>query len=272
MKNIPISIITLTKNDNLNFHKTIKSISSQIGSFNIEWLIIDGSDKTQYENNKTLIKKYFFEIEKISIKHINSKKENIEGIYPCMNYAKKISKGDFIIFLNSGDTFFNKNSLNIFFENSLNVSKDNSLIFGQAKIIASKNITWYFPGERLKNINKWLKYFEPNHQTMLISNKLANQFHFSVKYNLIADGYWKRKILKNANEILYIKTPVINFFLDGVSSSKPTKKILKELLKNNNISLIRKFIFVIKYLCPSRFFNLYFILQKYKSYFFDILL
>ena len=45
MKNIHISIITLTKNDHLKFIKTLKSIKSQKRDFNIEWLIIDGSDK-----------------------------------------------------------------------------------------------------------------------------------------------------------------------------------------------------------------------------------
>ena len=97
MKNIQISIITLTKNNNLKFLKTLLSIRSQIRSFEIEWLIIDGSNKIQYNKNKNLIKKYLVEIDKIDIKHINSK-ENIEGIFPCMNYAKSISNGKFIIF------------------------------------------------------------------------------------------------------------------------------------------------------------------------------
>ncbi len=272
MKNIQISIITLTKNDNLKFLKTTLSIISQIRSFEIEWLIIDGSNKIQYKKNKNLIEKYLVGIDKIYIQHINSKKENIEGIYPCMNFAKSISNGKFIIFLNSGDTFFDNNSLNIYFKNSIKATNNRSLIFGQAKIIANKNISWYFPGNRLNNIKKWIKYFEPNHQTMLIANKLANQFNFPIKYNIISDGYWKRKILDNAGEVIYIKTPLVNFFLDGVSSSKPSKKILKELIRNDNISFLRKFIFIIKYLFPTKIFNLYFLLQKYKSILFDFLL
>ena len=58
MKNIQISIITLTKNNNLKLLKTLVSIRSQIRSFEIEWLIIDGSNKIQYKKNKNLIKKY----------------------------------------------------------------------------------------------------------------------------------------------------------------------------------------------------------------------
>ena len=189
-----------------------------------------------------------------------------------MNYGKKISEGNFIIFLNSGDTFFNKNSLKIFFENSITTDLNNSLIFGQAKIIANKKISWNFPGKRLKNINRWLKFFEPNHQSMLVSRTLANKIEFPTNYNIIGDGYWKRRILEEANLVVYINKPVINFFLDGVSSSKPSKKVLIDLISNNRISTTRKFIFIIKFLFPSKLFFFYFLIQKLKSNLVDLII
>tara|TARA_B100001057_G_scaffold418096_1_gene437130 strand:- start:209 stop:532 length:324 start_codon:yes stop_codon:yes gene_type:complete len=107
---------------------------------------------------------------------------------------------------------------------------------------------------------------------MLISRDLANQFNFPTQYNIIGDGYWKRNILRKASKVIYIKTPLIKFFLDGVSSTKPSKKILKELIKNKNISICRKIIFTTKYFFPRRFFSLYYLMQKYKSYLFDLLI
>ena len=196
----------------------------------------------------------------------------VQQIYPCMNYGKSISKGTFIIYLNSGATFFNQKSLNTFFENSIDLSSEKSLIFGQANIIANNKINWLFPGEKLKNINIWLKFFEPNHQAMLISKNLANEYNFSTKYNIIGDGFWKRRILRKASKVIYVKTPLVKFFLDGVSSTKPSKKILKNLIKNKNISILRKIIFVIKYFFPTKFFSLYYLMQKYKSYIFDLLM
>ena len=272
MNNIHISIITLNKNDHLKFLKTLRSIAIQKKSFNIEWIIVDGSDQKIYEKNKEIIRKNFLLKKDFQINHINTNKLNIKGIYPCMNYGKSISKGIFIIFLNSGDTFFNQNSLNTFFENSINLSTEKSIIFGQANIVANKKIDWLFPGEKLKNINIWLRFFEPNHQAMLISNKLANKYNFSTKYNIISDGYWKKKILRQASKVVYIKTPLVKFFLDGVSSTKPSKKNLKKIIKNKNISFLRKIIFVIKYFFPTKFFSLYYLMQKYKSYIFDLLM
>ena len=57
--NIQISIITLTKNDNLKFLKTLKSIKSQKGTFNLEWLIIDGSNKQNQEKKNNIKKRLF---------------------------------------------------------------------------------------------------------------------------------------------------------------------------------------------------------------------
>ena len=56
--NIQISIITLIKNDNLKFLKTLKSIKSQEREFDFEWIIIDGSNQKNQIKNKNHIKKY----------------------------------------------------------------------------------------------------------------------------------------------------------------------------------------------------------------------
>ena len=268
--NFQISIITLGKDDYKKFIKTFKSIKSQRIDFPTEWLIIDGSKENNHKRNEKAIKKISQTQENIFINHLNSNLLKIEGIYQCMNYGKRISKGKFIIFLNSGDTFFNKNSLKIFLDNTLNIDIHSSLVFGQAKIIANENIYWYFPGKRLTNIKRWLKYFEPNHQTMLVSNTLANKFDFPTNFNIIGDEYWKRKILNTASDVIYINKPVTKFFLDGVSSTKPSKRTIIEMIKNKNITFLRKLIFFIKYIFPEKFFFLYFLMQKYKSYLFDL--
>ena len=270
--NAHISIITLVKNDYLNFIKTLKSIKSQCMNFYIEWLVIDGSNHDKQKEVQNSIKRFFYKETSISIKHIDANLINIHGIYPCMNYGKRISSGKFIIFLNSGDIFFNKNSLEIFFDRTKNADISSSVIFGQAKIIANKKLYWYFPGKRLKSINRWLKYFEPNHQTMLVSKSLANKIDFPNNLNIIADGYWKREILRNACDVIYVNKPLIKFYLGGVSSNKPSRKIFKELMNNKNISFLRKLIFFIKYFFPKEIFFLYYQLQKYKSKLIDLII
>ena len=274
MSNINISIITLKKNDDKKFLRTLKSLKSQQKDFKIEWIIVDGSDFKNQKDTKQLINQILNEDEKkyFSLKYINSKRKNISGIYACMNYGKNLARGKFIIFLNSGDIFYNNNSLRIFFNNSLYADPNNCIIFGQANIISPIKINWYFPGSRLKDIEKWLRIFEPNHQSMLVGNKLAKDYDFPENYSFIADGIWKRKILNNAYDIIYIKKPLVKFFLDGVSSIKPNKEVLKNIFKNKNINFIRKLIFVSKYFLPNKLFFIYYLMQKYKSLLIDLLL
>ena len=272
--NINISIITLTKNDDKKFLRTLKSINSQKKISNIEWLIIDGSTNKNQEFKKEIIKKYFHKknSKKVFIKHVNSVQKKINGIYPNMNYGKKIARGKFIIFLNSGDAFYSKYSLYYLYQNSLDSNPNSSIVFGQANIIAPKNIIWNFPSNRLRNIHKWISLFEPNHQSMLISNNLAAKYEFNNKYNIIADGYWKRKIINNSTDIIYIRKPVVKFYLDGVSSIKPSKDFFLDIIKNKNINFIRKIIFGIKYIIPSNLFYFYNLLQKYKSLLIDLII
>ncbi len=271
--NFYISIITLSKNDNQKFLRTLNSILSQIKEYKIEWILVDGSNFKNQEKKIKLIKKLFDKSkeENISLKYINSKKMGIVGIYPCMNYAKKIARGKYIMFLNSGDIFFKNNSLKIIIENSRDIDPNNSLIFGQANNVASSKINWLFPGNKLKNIQKWLRFFEPNHQSMIISKSLANNYEFSINYNSISDGYWKRQIINNAIDIIYIKTPIVKFFFDGVSTLKPSKQLTIDIIKNKKISVLRKLIFIVKYLLPENLFFIYHKLQKYKSLMIDFI-
>ena len=78
------------------------------------------------------------------IKHIDSVKNQFNGIYPCMNYGKKLQKVN-LYFLNSGDEFFNDYSLKFFkkyFKSSF--QKFN---FWASKYNSFKKINWYFPGK-----------------------------------------------------------------------------------------------------------------------------
>ena len=93
-KVINVSIITLAKNDTEKFYRTLKSINSQKILLSIEWIIIDGSEFLIQKKHLNLISKYFSIKLKnyVYVNHINSNDKDLEGIYPCMNYAKKLQR------------------------------------------------------------------------------------------------------------------------------------------------------------------------------------
>ena len=269
-KEIFISIITLTKNDNLGFFRTLSSILNQNFNKRVELLILDGSNKKIYDNNSILLDKETkktFSIKKyLSIRHIDMQKKDIRGIYKCMNYGLLKSKGKSIIFLNGGDSLYDDNTLRLLDLNNFNSSYKKVVSFGQANIISKIGVTWKFPGSKLKNISLWLKYFEPNHQSMLVSTDIAKSILFKEDCEISADKFWKREILKKVESLKYLDFPVCNFFLDGCSSKRPNIKILITQFKDKRISLLRKIIILVKFLIFPSFYKYlpYFLIIKSK--------
>lgn len=115
-KNPFFSIITVVKNDQRNISKTIKSIMSQTFK-KFEYIVIDGgsTDKTLQviKNNKI-------------INLLISGKD--KGIYDAMNKGIKNSKGDVVLFVNSGD-ILTKNALKIV-SNVFSKNENISFVFG----------------------------------------------------------------------------------------------------------------------------------------------
>jgi glycosyltransferase involved in cell wall biosynthesis len=131
------SIITINYNNALGLIKTIESVKIQL--FNdFEFIIIDGNSS---DNSKEVIKENLN-----SISYWVS--ENDNGVYHAMNKGLKIAKGEYCIFLNSGDYFYNSNVL---FQVTDSILNNSVLVYG---LIAWEN------QKQLWNPRRDLKDFE----------------------------------------------------------------------------------------------------------------
>src|ERR1700757_1115246 len=99
-----LSIITINFNDQLGLSKTIKSVISQTIS-DFEFIIIDGASS---DKSLDIIKHY---ADKISF--WVSEKDN--GIYDAQNKGIAKATGDYLLFLNSGDCFYNEHIVENFY-------------------------------------------------------------------------------------------------------------------------------------------------------------
>ncbi|MBN2836753.1 MAG: glycosyltransferase, partial [Candidatus Delongbacteria bacterium] len=92
-----LSVITINRNDVLGLQNTTDSVLSQT-SFDFEYIIIDGAST---DGSKELIERLA----------INDKRltywcsELDSGIYHAMNKGITQAKGEYLLFLNSGDYF-----------------------------------------------------------------------------------------------------------------------------------------------------------------------
>ncbi|MDR1562744.1 MAG: glycosyltransferase [Dysgonamonadaceae bacterium] len=110
-----LSIITINLNNAEGLRKTIESVVSQTFS-NYEYIVIDGGST---DGSTEIINLY-----ESRMSYWVSEPDN--GIYNAMNKGIKAAKGDYCLFLNSGDTLFDDMVLSHVFSMKLNFD----LIYG----------------------------------------------------------------------------------------------------------------------------------------------
>lgn len=189
-----VSIITITYNAELYIEATILSVINQT-SQDFEYIVIDGNSK---DNTLNIIKKYKNHITKLV-------SEPDKGIYDAMNKGLAQAQGDFVWFMNAGDTIFEKNTL----QNLRDMVEKNpqiDILYGdawfinlQGKDLGKKSeITPMILPEHLS-----YKHFAMGlivcHQAILVKKKIAPMYDLAHKYS--ADIDWVIKATKQAKSI-----------------------------------------------------------------------
>ena len=203
------SIITVVKNDEKNIQKTIESILNQEFK-NFEYIIVDGKSE---DSTISLINKY-----KDEIKHVIS--ENDDGIYFAMNKGAKIASGEFIVYVNSGDTLTAK-ALKII-QSKINEKPNIDFVFGTVKRHYTQDTLIKFGFNKKKLIYNF--DFATSHSTgfYLRKSKFQELGFFNTKYKCSADYdvYYKMLISNNAEGTFTDKQDLIGEVSSGGYSSK----------------------------------------------------
>lgn len=218
-----ISVITINYNNSEGLLKTIKSVVNQSYN-NIEFIIIDGGSNDASLN---FIKNYQKEIN-----YWVSEKD--EGIYDAMNKGVLVAKGDYIIFMNSGDTFYNKRVI----EDFINLNPTEDIIYGNIFIK-------YLNGEsKIKKMPEQLTVgnsynFTITHQAIFHKASLFTEKKYSTKYKLISDWiFYNEAIFLDSASYKYVDLVIANYKSGGISSNVKLAEIeRKKYLEGNQSKL-----------------------------------
>jgi glycosyltransferase involved in cell wall biosynthesis len=221
-----VTIITVCYNAEIFIEETIKSVISQ-NDITFEYIIIDGlsNDKTlsiisNYQNHINLV---------IS--------EKDKGIYDAMNKGIHFANGDWIIFMNAGDTFYNNNTLfNIF--NRI-IDPNVTLLYGATSFFSNQKFKISYP-KKLERI--WCG-MPICHQSMLVKTDYLKRNTFDLKYKYASDYNLLYNIcINNKNSIknlnLIISTITINGFSESNSIGTYKEYMEISLTKNRFTKLI----------------------------------
>lgn len=198
-----ISIISINYNNAIGLQRTIESVKAQNYS-DMEYIIVDGgsTDKSVdiIKENEAFIDKWV------------SEKDN--GIYNALNKGIQMATGDYLLFLNSGDHFYNSDVLN----------KNQYHIRGKDLIAFDIHVF----GQGFDQINKHpdeLKFsflFEETlaHQSVFIKKSLFYKVGlYDETLKIVAD--WKffiQAVVSHHCTYKSIHEVLSTYYLDGISS------------------------------------------------------
>ncbi len=200
-----ISIITINYNDKNGLDKTIKSVLSQTFT-NYEFIIIDGGSS---DGSKELI------IEnKAKVDYWVSEKDS--GVFNAMNKGIRASSGEFLIFMNSGDIFNSKTTLE---EVLPDLTAEYDIYYGD-------NFKESPTSKRLKTYpeNLTFSFFYTgaiNHQSTFIRKSLFDRyFYYNENYKIASDWEFFVYVICHQNvPYKYLKKTIATYDFTGISSS-----------------------------------------------------
>ena len=202
-----ISVITVTYNCELTIDNTILNILNQDYPF-IELIVIDGMST---DNTISILTKYVNKVKLVI--------EKDKGIYDAMNKGISLSKGDWVIFMNSGDFFISKNTL----------TKLSKYFDSEKHVIAGASLYNYPYTTKLHNSIPFRCGVMPaSHQAIFIRTKILKMYKFNIHYKVAADYDQLFRIKLNYPDgFLYIDELVS--LVDGVGFSTQNSNLhLKE--------------------------------------------
>ncbi|MBM6963901.1 glycosyltransferase [Phocaeicola plebeius] len=177
MENIKVTVITVCYNAYNTIENTITSIINQ-DYRNIEFIVIDGNSK---DKTIDIVQKYKNRINKII-------SEPDKGIYDAMNKGIALATGDYCIFMNSGDSFFDYKSVS----SAVPFLTENSDIV--SGIATLENQIWY-PAKESELSLSFFVTKSLNHQATFIKTTLLKKIGYDSSLKIVADSIFFFKIL-----------------------------------------------------------------------------
>lgn len=217
------SVITVCYNNRDGLEKTIKSVIGQTCK-DYEFIVIDGGSK---DGTKELLEQYDDQIDFWC-------SEPDKGIYNAMNKGVTHAHGDYVIFMNSGDAFYNKDVL----DSIKKRNPDKDIISGYS--IRIDNGGYYH--NHSDNILRQLIYGAISHQATFIKRGLLVHFPYDETLKIVSDWkFWIQTIIANNVSFEFIDDKIAIQDMDGIASGDPhatRQKPEREIVLNEYIPII----------------------------------
>jgi len=186
-----LSIITVNLNNKAGLLETIESVVTQ-NFVDYEYIVIDGGS---IDGSLEVINKFSKQIA-----YWISEPDN--GIYHAMNKGIAKAKGEWIIFMNSGDIFINNEVVKKVFTRDINLTT--KIIYGNALFKGSNKIERPFPLSKSHFL-----FATICHQSLFVRSELFCHYgKFDLNYIIVSDKEWIMRIYLAKNHFSYINLDI----------------------------------------------------------------
>lgn len=207
-----ISVITITYNAEATLQPTLESVASQ-DYRNIEHILIDGAST----DNTLSIARNFPEV------RILSEKDN--GLYDAMNKGLQLARGEYVLFLNAGDTFHSDKVLSAYASRAL---RGDHIIFGDTVIVDEDR---HIVGKRHLTApitltkNSFSKGMLICHQAFMVRRDLAPEFDLTYRFS--SDYDWTLRCIDNSDprKCTNLSMITIDYLKDGLTDKNKIKSL-----------------------------------------------
>ena len=205
-----VTIITVCRNHAQELERTIRSVESQTWQEK-EYLVIDGAST---DDTLDVIKAH-----EASITRWVSEPD--QGIYDAMNKGVRMAQGEWVIFMNAGDTFASDDTLQRVFGSPQNAD----VIYGD--VIKGELVK---EAEAPRNAHRMFYC----HQSAFVRTRCLREFPFDIRHRMSADFKQVKQLYLSGKTFLQLDFPVANFDTQGVSNKNRSAGLY------DNIQVIRE--------------------------------
>jgi len=208
-----LSVITVVYNNVQDIERTMLSVLTQTYP-RIEYIIIDGKS---IDGTLKIINRYRDQVTKIF-------SEKDEGIYDAMNKGLAAATGDYVIFMNSGDEFYARDTVQNVFASSPNAD----IYYGETEMIDADGKSLGQRRHKAPEVFTWKDFrygMSISHQAIYVRRSLA--MPYDRRYKLSADIDWIIRAALQAKNIVNVNQYVAKYLVGGMSKAKHRQSLME---------------------------------------------
>ncbi|MBD0833087.1 glycosyltransferase family 2 protein [Aestuariibaculum sediminum] len=209
-----ISIITINYNNARGLRQTVESVFNQTFK-EFEYIVIDGGST---DGSEQVIQEYINKFDYCI-------SEPDTGIYNAMNKGIKVAKGQYLLFLNSGDWLINQEVLQQVIPN---LNPEYAIYYGDVVRVYNnkKLVTKTYP--KTLSFSFFVNSALPHQATFINRDLFETIFYYNEEYKICSDWEFLIYAICKVN-VPYKKMDIVisNFVMNGVSNQISGKKLIE---------------------------------------------